>query len=302
MEHEHGWAPVRTRHFRCECGAWASLQGGVRKQLSDRVSRTYEDNPNNPALNSNVLNEPLSGAINSGVVNEAPLSVPLADGRRIQQYAVEQTARLTGSSSSDPDGEIIEYRWSQLSGPTALPLQADQPDFDVELPDSIDGLENGCNGSCARYEIALTVIDDSTRESTEIAVIEVFDPNDPPEITITPSVDSVDTADNPIVRDFYVCVNDPNGDYSGTLSFSVSDGSPNRVGEVAYDGSGPACAGVIQQVEIEVPGEPRDGSGSYRLTVAATDDHGADLPRRSGNAGRSDATSGTHQARMVLLL
>lgn len=251
--------------------------GETRQVRQGGEDRTYADNPNNPPLNTNVLNEPLDGSVDSGAVNEPPVSDPLADGRRIQQYAVEQIAALTGSTSADPDGEIVEYRWSQVSGPTDLALQVNQPDFDVELPDSIEGIENGCNASCARYEISLTVVDDSTRETTETVVIEVFDPNEPPDVVVTPSVDSVDTTDDPVLRDFHLCVTDPNGDYSGDFTVTpTSSPAPNSISEVAYAGGGGSCSGTRHQIRVEAPGAGRDTSMTYELSVVVRDEHGTE--------------------------
>jgi YD repeat-containing protein len=60
--------------------------------------------------------------------------LPVADGGSDQQAIADQTVTLDGSNSSDPDGQIVSYQWSQVSGPSVSLQNANQAEAQFVAP------------------------------------------------------------------------------------------------------------------------------------------------------------------------
>ena len=126
---------------------------------------------------------------------DIPGSPPVADAGDDIEISIDQagTILLNGSASSDPDGDMLTYRWTLREQPSASTATLNN--------------ENEANASLT-----------PDAEGLYIAILEVDDGNHPPvqdekNITITESVNEAPTAD-------------AGDDISGTLNTSVTlDGS-----------------------------------------------------------------------------
>lgn len=58
------------------------------------------------------------------VINVSPLEAPIADAGVEQNVGTRQTVQLDATNSSDSDGEIVSYQWSQISGETVTLSEA----------------------------------------------------------------------------------------------------------------------------------------------------------------------------------
>jgi len=92
--------------------------------------------------------------------DEGPNRLPVANGGE-NQTVFELNADFDGSDSYDPDGQIVETRWNFNDG--------SPPSFAVAPSHEFSN-----HGT---YDVTLTVIDDEGGESTDLIVVEVFDPN-----------------------------------------------------------------------------------------------------------------------------
>ncbi len=139
-------------------------------------------------------NDGASATANVSVtVSSAVNQLPIADaGSNITITLPVNTASLNGTGSSDPDGTIASYQWSQVSGPnTATMVNDDQ---------AIAALSNLTQGT---YSFRLTVIDNRGGSATEtVNVIVNATPNRSPvanagnAVSITLPINSVSANGN----------------------------------------------------------------------------------------------------------
>lgn len=112
--------------------------------------------------------------------SEAPVPnvPPVADaGLDIEVTLPTSTASLDGTGSSDSDGYITTWAWTQLSGPNTAGLA----DADTETPD-LSGLIEGT------YEFQLTVTDDAAETDTDTVIVTVLPatvPDAPTDLTLS---------------------------------------------------------------------------------------------------------------------
>ena len=100
-------------------------------------------------------------------VQALPNQPPVAHaGEDITITSPENSATLDGSKSSDPDGEIVNYRWKQISGP--------MPGSLVNGEQVITGV--GKLAETGQYVFELTVVDDKGATDTDTVVIIVQEP------------------------------------------------------------------------------------------------------------------------------
>jgi hypothetical protein len=108
-------------------------------------------------------------------INPQPANVtPIANAGQDQAYSSGETVFLNGTSSSDPDGSIATYAWSQTAGtPVIAPLDAiAQPSFtaptvatSTTLTFSLTVTDNR-GGTSAADTVAITILPPSTGNVT----------------------------------------------------------------------------------------------------------------------------------------
>ena len=110
---------------------------------------------------------------------------PLADAGLDQSTTVGSTVYLDGGGSLDPDGEIVEYRWS-IETPRGETIHPENPDAVTTqfVPD-----ETG------RYAVQLTVTGDDGQSQSDTLYVDVEEANDrAPAPTPTPTATPTETA------------------------------------------------------------------------------------------------------------
>lgn len=91
---------------------------------------------------------------------------PVADaGQNIIIYAPQNSVELDGSGSQDRDGEIVSYRWIQVSGPNQAVLSTPN-----EAKTTVDGLILG------DYKFKLTVTDNESATGDDQVIVSVLPP------------------------------------------------------------------------------------------------------------------------------
>jgi ribosomal protein L14 len=103
-------------------------------------------------------------------VNAAPNQSPVANAgdNQVLRLPVNYT-QLDGRASTDPDGQIVSYRWTYVSGPANFVLTDPSAAFT-----SLSGLVQG------NYVFSLTVTDDNGASNTDEVGITVLPPNQLP--------------------------------------------------------------------------------------------------------------------------
>jgi lysophospholipase L1-like esterase len=88
---------------------------------------------------------------------------PIANAGQDQGVVLPAAAVLNGSSSSDPDGVIVSYSWTKLSGPSSY-----------SFTDSTLANTSVSNLSQGTYQFRLTVTDNLGGTSNDIVVVNVY--------------------------------------------------------------------------------------------------------------------------------
>lgn len=92
--------------------------------------------------------------------------LPVADaGLDKTLYLPTNSVIIDGSKSSDPDGEITAYKWSQISGPTT-----------ATLTNQFTSVVTISNLQMGDYKFSLAVTDDSLAVGSDEVVVSVFPP------------------------------------------------------------------------------------------------------------------------------
>ncbi len=108
-----------------------------------------------------VINVKLTPKITFG--NQAPVADA---GPDVTLYAPQSMVELDGSRSQDRDGEIVSYRWTQVSGPVqATIVSPNTPETEVQ------GLTQ-----LGDYKFRLTVVDNEMAMGTDDIVVSVLPP------------------------------------------------------------------------------------------------------------------------------
>jgi glycerophosphoryl diester phosphodiesterase len=185
-------------------------------------------------------------------VNDVPPgnTPPVADAGADQSVAEGAAVELDGGASSDPDGTIASYRWTQLSGPPVTLSGADTatPGFtappvagDADLVFRLTVTDNG--GASDSDELQVTVVDNTLLSVADAAQAEGDSGTAPMVFTVRlseaqPAAVTVDYATEPVTATEGLLAVSP-ADYgraSGTLRFAA--GETEKQVSVAIVGDG----------------------------------------------------------------
>jgi hypothetical protein len=97
---------------------------------------------------------------------------PVANAGPDQTVDEGDTVQLDGSASSDSDGSITQYQWTQLSGPTVTLINADQVNASF-IADSVAP-------TGASVTLQLEVTDDRSGTSTDTVTVDIGNVNEAP--------------------------------------------------------------------------------------------------------------------------
>jgi serine protease len=149
---------------------------------------------------------------------------------------VGEDVRVDASASTDPDGEIVEYRW------------------DYEGTEDVGSIITPTPTEPGPYDVALTVMDDDGNTDTDSRTLQVGDGG---------GSNQAPTAD------FSVWPPNPKDGFTVTLDAGSSTDPDGRIVEYYWtDGSGESVTGETLRFE-SVP------AGLYEITLRVTDDDGA---------------------------
>jgi beta-glucosidase-like glycosyl hydrolase len=146
---------------------------------------------------------PLSVYIYSGMIIHVNLTPkpkmgnisPVADiGPDQTIFLPQNSIQLDGSKSADPDGEIISYKWEQVSGPS-----------DATLIDIFTPVVKITNLMLGDYKFRLTVVDDSLITGFDEIVVSVLPPEQIDFHLQTPSNGSMVTSNRRPILTWEAC-------------------------------------------------------------------------------------------------
>ena len=189
---------------------------------------------------------------------------PTADAGPNQSVDESSPVNLTGTGSSDSDGSIASYAWTQTGG-TGVTLNGANtatPSFtSPDLP--------GSSGDTLVFQ--LTVTDNEGATDSDTVSISVAQVNEPPEITgQNPITMAEDTSREITLADLQA--NDPDNQPNATLSVEVRNGTN-------YNRSGNTITPVLNFTgTLTVPVVVNDGaadSNVFNLTVQVTESNDA---------------------------
>lgn len=101
-------------------------------------------------------------------VNSIDNLAPLANaGQDITVYLPDNSCRLNGSSSHDPDGMITAYQWKKIAGPYAV--ITNQNDAQADVTNLTEGI----------YNFELSVTDNKGATATDVVQVNVLNNNSP---------------------------------------------------------------------------------------------------------------------------
>lgn len=199
--------------------------------------------------------------------NTAPNAVIQASETSVEAL---QRIEFDASSSSDPDGEIVRYRW-EIEGPTAGGIR-----------ETFDRIVKG-EGN---YEVKLTVTDDDGATDTATETIEVTSPR--PISDTDDSSDSTDSSEEDEGSDGgSTGESEPESNDPPSADIAASRTSGTAPLSVEFDAGGSSDSdGLIKEYEWSIEGQA-DASGqiidreftepgSYEVELTVTDNDGAE--------------------------
>ena len=214
-------------------------------QLTAQV--TAEDIASQGTASVTVVNlEPAGGTSNAVTFTILPANrPPVADAGADQTVDEGATVTLDGSTSTDPDGDMLSYSWSVLScnGLVISPSSTTQAILSFEVTD---------NGNCT---LQLTVSDGKGEMDSDEVIVTVK--NSVPSVD-TPGVESEPSYEGSAAT-ASATFNDPGAsDAPFACTLDYGDGT----GSVAGTVTGTTCTG---------PEHTYADNGSYQVTVSVTD-------------------------------
>ena len=194
-------------------------------------------------------------------VNQPPVAAAGPD-----QTVDENTAvALDGSASSDPDGDVLTYGWTQVGGPPVDLIDAATaaPGFDAPFVSA--GGED--------FTFKLTVADGDGGTSTDTVVIHVENKNDPPRVDAAqPTVSVLWPPNHQMAAVGIAGVQDPDNNATILITGVTQDEPANGLGDgdVAIDA---VIDGGMALLRAERSG--RGDGRVYRVSFTASDFEGS---------------------------
>ncbi|WP_078086078.1 glycosyl hydrolase family 18 protein [Microbulbifer mangrovi] len=204
------------------------------------------------------------------VLAEQPNRAPSADAGADQMVVTPATVALSGSASSDPDGDALTYSWSQTSGAavTLSDSSAASPTFSAAQVSAEEELV-----------FALTVSDGSLSDTDQVSVFLLAE-NNPPQVSL-PGPITVDEGES-----FTVAANgsDADGDALSYTWSGMESGSGESITITAPQ------VGADTDFTLTVTVSDGIDSASASVTVSVTNvEGGGGCEMIDPNAGNFDA-------------
>jgi uncharacterized protein (TIGR03382 family) len=224
---------------------------------------------------------------NSGGGNNNP---PVANAGNDQNVFEGATVTLSGSGSSDPDGDPLSYAWTQTSGPSVTLSGANTVSASFTAPTV---------GAARTYVFQLTVNDGNGGSDTDSVTINVTPSNYPPVAKVGPAQGAAFGA---TVQLDATASYDPDGD---PITFSwAQTGGQNAVTLTGASTATPTfvAPGVPDTLKFTVTvtdNSAASGTATATVHVNATGTIPLETRAGSGGAGCS-ATPTPHAAWMIL--
>jgi hypothetical protein len=192
---------------------------------------------------------------------------PVADAGLNQTINENTMVYLTGAASSDPDGDLLTFAWSQTSG---TPVTLDNPNSDS--PSFVAPFVS-TGGETLTFEL---VVDDGFGGSDAMSVdINVQNENDPPNASLAfPSVECMWPPKHNLVEVQILGVTDPNDNATIVIDGVTQDEPTNGLG----DGDTATDAIINDDGSVLLRAE-RSGKGDgriYKIAFTASDIEGSD--------------------------
>jgi len=157
------------------------------------------------------------------IVVNAVNRVPTADAGEDQTVEAGSTVVLDGSGSADPDGDALEYTWTQIEGPETVVLEGGN-----------SVLASFTAGLAGSYRFQLVVSDGKVASAPDTVTVTVVRVNRPPVALVVASPESVEVGSR-VTLDGSASY-DPDGDF---LTYEwIQTGGP----QVALEGAETAAA------------------------------------------------------------
>jgi hypothetical protein len=178
---------------------------------------------------------------------------PIANAGGITIASEATGVSLSGTASSDPDGDTLGFLWVQTSGPTVVLLDANtaNPSFTAPF----------VNAAGATLKFQLSVTDGWGGASSDTATVTVVNSNDPPTLSNPQaSIGTLWPPDHRMVKVSILGIVDPNNNSMITINSVTQDEPTNGLG----DGDTAIDAIVNSDGTVALRSE-RSGKGNGRV-------------------------------------
>ncbi len=223
------------------------------------------------------------GAVGMDIVTVTVTSAnrsPIAEAGQTQVIVLPtNSAILDGSATSDPDGTVNSYSWSEISGPSSATIST--PDL---VTTNVTALVQGT------YKFKLIVTDDQGATGTDIVIITVSNPNTG--TNQSPVADAGQSQEIVLPTSSVTLDGSASGDPDGTVS--------------SYDWSeieGPSSA-LISTPDLVTTDVATLVQGIYKFQLIVTDDQGAtemDTVTITVNKGNQSPVADAGQSQVIVL-
>jgi hypothetical protein len=175
---------------------------------------------------------------------------------------------LDGTASTDPDGDVIGYAWSQISGPSVTLSDPNSSTPSFTAPSVNAG------GTTLTFKLSVSdgLLTSSSKEDDDVN-IRIVNVNDPPVCSLAqPTLATLWPPNHKLVSAAILNVGDPNNaDVSIKITGVTQDEPVNGLGD------GDTSPDAVLQADKVLLRVERDGNGNgrvYRVSFTASDSQG----------------------------